>query len=47
MGTYIYSIRKKTVEATTLPENKKVIVALAKFVCKDDESIFDEERSPI
>ncbi len=42
MGTYIYSIRKKTVEATLLPENKKVVVALAKYVCRDDESIFGQ-----
>lgn len=42
MGTYIYTIRKETVEATLLPENKKVTVALAKYACKDSDSIFNE-----
>ena len=42
MGVYLYTIRKKTVEATMLPENKNVVVALATFTTKVNRSMFNK-----
>lgn len=35
MGTYIYSLKKKTVKAKVLPSGEEVTIALASYSCKE------------
>jgi hypothetical protein len=42
MGVYAYTIRKKSIKATLLPDNKKVTVAMATYLCKDLNAVLDK-----
>jgi hypothetical protein len=41
MGVYIYTLRKKSVQATVIGENKTVTVGFAEYFCKDSYDIHD------
>lgn len=45
MGTYLYTLKNKTVTAYLLPSKEPVTIALAEYLCKDTEALF-QEHSP-
>ena len=44
MGSYVYTIREKSISAVMLPENKKVTIALAKYLCKDSSRLLEDKE---
>ena len=45
MGNYLYTMGGKTIIAPVFSENRKAKIATAKFLCKDDDDIFQKHRS--